>query len=237
MSKPKPYTANFYLSQQGGSLRSAEEIVPLLIKLLNPKSVIDLGCGVGTWLSVFKKLGVEDIQGVDGEWVNRTMLKIPQDRFLAHDLTQPIHLPRQFDLVMSLEVAEHLPKECAEPFVDCLTRLGPVVLFSAAIPFQGGADHVNEQWPDYWAELFLGKKYKAVDCIRKQIWKNDMVKYWYSQNMLMYVRGDYLESSPAFTHEYENTNATMLSVVHPRHVLCITNNQNMTLKQVIYCRS
>jgi 2-polyprenyl-3-methyl-5-hydroxy-6-metoxy-1,4-benzoquinol methylase len=83
MSKPKPYTDNFYQSQQEGSLRSAEEIAPLLKKLVDPKSVIDIGCGVGAWLSVFKKLGVEDIQGVDGNWVSRSLLKIPAAQFLS----------------------------------------------------------------------------------------------------------------------------------------------------------
>lgn len=233
MSRPKPYTENFYRSQQEGSLRSAEEIVSLLIKLIDPKSVIDLGCGVGTWLSAFKKVGVEDIQGVDGEWVNRKMLKIPNDRFLTHDMVQPIYLPRQFDLVMSLEVAEHLPKECAALFVDSLTRLGPVVLFSAAIPFQGGANHVNEQWPDYWAKLFLEKNYIVVDCIRKHIWNNDEIKYWYSQNIMIYVKIDFFNKYPLLQHEFKQSNNSMLSIVHPKHYLLSMSNRNFTLKQLI----
>lgn len=92
---------------------------------------------VGTWLSVFREKGVKDIVGIDGDYVDQNMLHIPEGAFIALDLTQPIKLNREFDLVVSLEVAEHLPIECAETFVETLTSLGAVILFSAAIPFQG----------------------------------------------------------------------------------------------------
>lgn len=132
------YTEQFYIDQRKSSRRSANEIVPLVLELIQPKSVIDVGCGVGAWLSVFRECGIEDILGVDGNWVDKNMLEIPENRFLVFDLTTPVLMNRHFDLVVSLEVAEHLPSECAEIFIDSLTRLGPTILFSAAIPFQRG---------------------------------------------------------------------------------------------------
>jgi SAM-dependent methyltransferase len=233
MTTSKPYTADFYLSQQEGSLKSAEEIVPLVVELLKPKSVIDIGCGVGAWLSVFKKLGIVDILGVDGGWVNRELLKIPPDNFMVLDLTNPLRLQRQFDLVMSLEVAEHLPIEYAKQFVKSLTDLGPVVLFAAAIPQQGGADHLNEQWPDYWATLFKERGYGAIDCIRKHIWDSDNIKYWYAQNMLLFVKLEYLRNDSLLQNEFNKTNIKMLSLVHPKHYLLSLSNNNLTLGQVI----
>src|SRR5215467_13018648 len=143
MQSNTPYTVDFYKIHRQGSRRSASQIVPLVLELVQPKSVIDVGCGVGAWLSVFNECGVEDFYGLDGEYVDRNMLEIPHQRFLAVDLTKPIQLNRQFDLVVSLEVAEHLPDNCAEMFVDSLTKLGRVILFSAAIPHQGGTRHVN----------------------------------------------------------------------------------------------
>lgn len=139
------YTKDYYKDIQGGSRRSAKVIVPLVLELIQPRSVIDVGCGVGAWLSVFKECGVRDIMGVDGDYIDKKMLQIPQERFLSFDLREPLRMDRQFDLVVSFEVAEHLPSECAERFVDSLVRLGPAILFSAAIPFQGGAHHMNEQ--------------------------------------------------------------------------------------------
>ena len=144
------YSGEFYQHIRQGSHRSAEEIVPLIMTSWQPRSVIDVGCGLGAWLRVFKQHGVEDVFGVDGSYVDTKTLEIPVERFAAVDLAKPFHLDRQFDLVMSLEVAEHIPGACAEIFIESVTRLGPVVLFSAAIPFQGGTHHVNEQWPDYW---------------------------------------------------------------------------------------
>jgi len=190
-------------------------IVPLVIELLRPRRVVDVGCGDGTWLSIFEENGVEDILGIDGAYAKKS-LRIPETQFLAADLEQPLRLRRQFDLVVSLEVAEHLPADSAETFVGSLTSLGQFVLFSAAAPFQGGTGHLNEQWPDYWAELFGKKGYVAVDCIRKKVWKNDRVEWWYAQNMLLFARRDCLESYPALSKAFERTNTKNLSIIHPR---------------------
>lgn len=215
----QPYTAAFYETQKEGSRRSAQVIVPFVLTLIQPHSVIDVGCGVGTWLSVFKKLGIEDVLGIDGEHMERSMLKIPGEQFLPLDLTQPIHIDRQFDLVVSLEVAEHLPKECAKTFVESLTKLGPIILFSAAIPFQGGTSHVNEQWPEYWAAHFKQNGYEAIDCIRKNVWQDDNVDWWYAQNILLFSCQDYVSSNELLNRELKNTSRSQLSLVHPRKYL------------------
>src|SRR5947199_5742614 len=151
------YTEQFYRDQSECSRRSAREIVPVILQLLQPKSVIDVGCGVGTWLSIFKEHGVDDIFGIDGDWINKKQLEIPEERFSAFDLKNVFRMNRRFDLVVCLELAEHLVTDNAEILVDSLTRLGPVVLFSAAVPFQGGTHHLNEQWPDYWVRYFQEK--------------------------------------------------------------------------------
>ncbi len=213
------YTSKFFKRIAHGSRRSAREIVPLILKLVQPRHVVDVGCGLGTWLSVFREHDIDDVFGVDGNYVDKSKLDIPEDRFLSFDLRKPLRMDRQFDLVLSLEVAEHLPGECAGIFIDSLTRLGPVVLFSAAIPFQGGTDHVNEQWPDYWVKRFQAKGYVVADCIRKRIWQNDNVEYWYAQNTLMFIRQDYLERHPLLKRESESTVTSQLSMVHPKRYL------------------
>jgi cyclopropane fatty-acyl-phospholipid synthase-like methyltransferase len=214
------YTKSFYKKHQDQSRRSAKEVVPLVVDLIQPKHVIDVGCGIGTWLSVFRECGIEEVFGVDGDWVNNEeMLEIPKARFRSFDLKEPLYLDRQFDLVVSLEVAEHLPPECAETFIDSLSRLGPVVLFSAAIPYQGGTHHVNEQWPEYWAQYFRDRAYEVIDCIRRKIWHNDDVEWFYAQNMLLFVRMDYLESHPSLKRKFENTTPSALSIVHPQKYL------------------
>ena len=214
------YTKDFYLDHREGALRSARVVVPLVLELIKPKHVLDVGCGIGTWLSIFKEYGIEDVFGVDGEDLNAEMLLIPREQFLSADLRIPLYVNRQFDLVMSLEVAEHLPRECAEVFVDSLTRHGQVVLFSAATPFQGGANHINEQWPEYWAQYFHERGFVAVDCIRPFVWNNKRVDWWYAQNLLLFAKRDYLENESILKKEYETRGKSQLSVVHPmNHVL------------------
>lgn len=210
------YSKEFYSRYQDESRRSAEGVIPIVLQLIRPGSVIDVGCGVGTWLAVCKEHGVSDIVGVDGDYVDRRMLQIPADQFLSFDLSKPLRLDRHFDLVISMEVAEHLPPESAETFVESLVGLGPVVLFSAAIPFQGGTHHVNEQWPEYWAEHFRRRGYEAVDCIRDKIWHNDSVAVSYAQNALLFVKREMLKSNTLLAKEREHTKDSQLSIVHPR---------------------
>jgi hypothetical protein len=103
---------------------------------------------------MFCEHGVSCVLGVDGEYLDRTMLLIDHDSFAIRDLTQPLDVMERFDLAVSLEVACDLPQRCAERFVQDLVGLAPIVLFSAAIPHQGRLSHVDEQWQSYWADLF-----------------------------------------------------------------------------------
>jgi SAM-dependent methyltransferase len=168
--------------------QSATTIVPMILKFLQADSVIDIGCGIGQWLAAFAAAGVSEIVGIDGPHVQRDNLCIPAGSFLAHDLrSNPPALGRRFDLALSLEVAEHLPEERAESFVSYLTALAPAVLFSAALPGQGGVGHVNEQWPWYWREIFGRYGFVCLDPIRKAIWQDPAVAIYYQQNLYLYV--------------------------------------------------
>jgi SAM-dependent methyltransferase len=202
-----------------GSRRSAEVVVPLVMQLVRPASVVDVGCGTGGWLAAFRSRGVRDVLGLDGDWAPREMLEIPEENFRAFDLREPLRLGRHFDLVLCLEVAQHLPGECAGPLVRSLTDLGPVVLFSAAVPHQGGVCHVNEQWPGYWARLFDAWGYAAVDCLRDRIWENDEVEWWFAQNLLLFAARDRLRRLPALAREGGQVGPSALPRVHPRKYL------------------
>jgi SAM-dependent methyltransferase len=186
---------------------------------VQPRSVVDIGCGTGAWLAVFQEWGVQDVLGIDGAHVPRDRLEIAPERFLVHDLTHPLRLDRHFDLVLALEVAEHLPPQCASLFVESLVRLGPLVLFSAAIPFQGGLHHLNERWPTYWAERFAARGYAPIDCIRPRVWENERVQWWYAQNLLLYARYDALAANPALHGAYHACAGRPLNLVHPRRYL------------------
>lgn len=211
------YDQAFYRRQRDGALAAARRIIPILLRSYPVHSVCDLGCGVGSWLKAFDEFGISDIQGVDGDYVDRTMIEIPADRFRGHDLSKPLDLGRRFDLAVSLEVAEHLPPDAAPQFVATLVSLAPVVLFSAAIPFQGGRNHVNEQWQSFWANLFKQHNYVAIDCIRPEIWKDREIRVWYRQNCILYVYANTLKQHDTLLAEQKRRADNTLDIVHPDH--------------------
>lgn len=208
------YGPKFQRSAEPGSARSARVVVPLVVDLLDPSSVVDVGCGTGVWLAEFKRHGVSDVVGVDTDR-DAASLQVAPDEFLARDLSQPLDFERRFDLAVSLEVAEHLPERSAPAFVAQLTSLAPSVLFAAAVPHQGGTGHVNEQWPEYWARLFADQGYAAVDCVRPQIWSHPEVEFWYAQNTLLYVAPELLAGNQQLAVAATATRADALSLVHP----------------------
>jgi SAM-dependent methyltransferase len=184
------YGRDYFAGKQDGWSGSAEAIVPLLLGLFPARSVVDFGCGTGNWLAEFARHGVGDYLGVDGAHVPRDMLRIPPERFLAADFGRLERLERRFDIACCLEFAEHLPAERAAPLVALLVASAPVVLFSAAVPSQGGLGHVNERRQSYWAGLFARHGYVPVDCIRPAIYGAAGIDWYYAQNALVYCTPD-----------------------------------------------
>jgi SAM-dependent methyltransferase len=208
------YDASYYSSEGAAdSQRSAEAVVPVVASFVEIGSVVDVGCGAGAWLAVFREHGAKRILGLDGDHIDPAWIRIPPDCFRAMDLSKPFRLDEEFDLAVSLEVAEHLPKKCAADLVESLVRLAPIILFSAAIPFQGGTYHVNEQWPPYWQTMFARHDYRMLDLVRKEIWKRPEIKYWYRQNIFLFVREGLIPSRPCFQEAIAYPDDLLL--VHP----------------------
>jgi SAM-dependent methyltransferase len=181
------YSKEFFAGRADGSIGAASVVVPMVLALLEVGSVVDVGCGLGAWAAEFLANGVPEAWGIDGNYVDRAQLRIPLDRFLPGDLTQPIQFDRTVDLVVCLEVAEHLPESRAASLIADLVSLAPCILFSAALPGQGGTNHINEQYLSYWIRLFEEQGYEGIDPLRPQILGNDLVDWWYQQNIVMFV--------------------------------------------------
>jgi hypothetical protein len=191
----KTYSADFFEEHATGSLQSARVIVPHLIELVSPRSVIDIGCGMGTWLRVFHENGVQYLRGLDGPYVELKNFQVDPTLLQVVDLTQPVSLDDKFDLAVCVEVAEHLPPRAATQLITTITTFAPVVLFSAAVPRQGGLHHVNEQWPPYWRKLFADRGYQRVDAIRPIVWADTRVQWWYRQNLFLFANTETIDCS------------------------------------------
>jgi len=213
------YQPGFYSDRHQKTIYSAERILEIVLETLPPVySVVDVGCGVGTWLSVLRNMGVQKVKGLDGIWVDRDLLQIEESEFLQVDFETGIQINGKFDLAISLEVAEHLSPDAAEAFIKSLTDAADQVLFSAAIPQQGGTHHLNEQWPEYWAELFSRQGFAVLDVIRWQVWDDKEILPWYRQNTLLFVKRDRIERMNIPDDGFRSFSSA-INVVHPETFL------------------
>lgn len=227
-----PYSTQYYERLKEDSNASARVLVPIIGELFRPRTVVDVGCGSGTWTKAYEAWGAQ-ILGIDGSEVQPGQLLIAESQFRRIDLSKPFQLDRRFDLVNCLEVAEHLDGSRADGFVSDLAQLGDVIVFSAAVPGQGGTHHVNEQWPSYWIPKFEALGFQALDCLRYRVWNEPKVAWWYVQNAFVFVRRD---KASAYPKAVSTAQSWPADVVHPRAYMRATVPSEMSprmIKEVI----
>lgn len=181
------YSQKFYDYTLARSLHSADRVTRIITDFFQPKTVCDVGCGEGVWLAAYKKRGVKAVKGIDGDYVDRARLKIAPKDFISCDLSKPFCIDGQYDLIQSLEVAEHLPPEQSENFIAALAGHANVIVFSAAVPGQGGMYHINERPLELWRDLLRQHGYLAYDLVRGKIAQDKKIAPWYRYNMLVYI--------------------------------------------------
>ncbi len=211
------YDTSFHADRDERTRASARLVLGKLKEWIDPKSAADVGCGVGTWLAAAKEMGIADVQGFEGPWAKTANLVLKEGEVSFQNLEEKVAMNRTFDLVISLEVAEHLAPSRAAGFVADLAALGDCVLFSAAIPMQGGTGHVNEQWQSYWAKHFADQGFTALDPLRPMIWQDGEIAFWYRQNMLVYAREG--SQAAADLQKLGFAAPAMLDLVHPEQYL------------------
>jgi len=185
------YDSDYYGSAvEGPAVRSAGRIANSILNDFKATSIIDVGCGTGALLEALRDRGCE----VFGLEYSEAALKYCRSRRLSvakFDLERDaFNDNRTFDVAVSMEVAEHLPEMVADRYVDLLTRLSQVIVFTAAPPGQGGVDHVNEQPPSYWISKFQQHGFKYAEELSqrwRESWKAaDDVDLWYHQNLMIF---------------------------------------------------
>lgn len=230
------YTKEFFSERVGHSNHTAGKVHEILRKILPQlNSVVDVGCGTGSWLAEFKNCGIETIKGYDGYLNSFTFLEIPKKDFSFHNLKDPIISAEKFDLAICLEVAEHLYEDDAHTLIRSVCSLSDFILFSAAIPGQGGQNHFNERWQSYWIDLFTCYNFTAFDCIRSKIWDDPKIPFWYKQNSFLMVK-----KNTNFFYDINN-NSFIADLVHPElfHHKCTVQGSSRgsfkTFLKEIFC--
>lgn len=173
-----------------GTNDRSQELILKAVRRLHPfASVVDFGTGRGRWLKAATAMGATDVRGYDLPQSYVAAPELPEGWFIPADLGQSLDLGRRFDLAISTEVAEHLPKEHAATFVANIAKAADLVLFSAAIPYQGGNGHQNENWLEYWVRLFRPHGFACYDVLRMPLWNEAAIRSYYRQNLLIFARG------------------------------------------------
>jgi glycosyltransferase involved in cell wall biosynthesis/SAM-dependent methyltransferase len=207
------YSTSYFGQSLRGCVEAGRLVLGRVLENYEVGSMLDVGCGIGTWLRAAGELGIKDLVGLDGQYIDLNNVLFDPNAFVATDLSTPFCIERRFDLTVCNEVAEHFPHERGPGFVRDIVTTSDVIVFSAAVPFQGGDNHFNEQWPEYWAILFRKNGFICFDPFRSSIWNDAGVESWYAQNALLYIKeghelGAKLDRYRADRH--------VLSRVHPK---------------------
>lgn len=206
------YDSSWLESVSGSNWNSATTLVPLIVGKYQPKSVVDFGCGLGIWGRALLDISPQTkYLGIDGPYVNTDMLKIPTEFFMPKDLNYFIEVG-SFEMAFCLETIEHIEPENSENLIQSLVRSSNRIVFSGAIPNQGGTHHVNEQWLSYWIEKFGKHGYIADFNLRKEIWNDDKIQYHYRQNVVIF------EKSTTYSTE-SSRSCEIIDAVHPQAFL------------------
>lgn len=217
------YTDEFYNRHAAKSYHSAITILGYLLKYLEINSVLDFGCGLGTWCKAATELGITNAYGIDLHKYHEKNMYISESNYHSLDLRKKVKLNYDIDLAISVEVAEHIENKHCQTFLNNICLHSKVVLFSAAVPFQGGRNHINEQPLSYWVNKFNQKGYLLMDYIREQIWNDQSIDIWYRNNCVLFVH----EDSYSEIHDRFGVKKSLIDVIHPDMLIRILTKKGV----------
>lgn len=152
-----------------------------------PTSVIDFGCGIGSYLESAYSNGIGDLKGYDigkryaEPFIPEHLLPFIHER----DCTEPIFLDMRYDLVISFETIEHIDPKGTNGFLNNLVwalNVNGRLLFTGAPPEQDGCGHINCHTREYWLNEF-SKRY----CVEDAEMTDDLKNAWVTMGCPSYI--------------------------------------------------
>ena len=205
------YNQSYYEVMRDKNPEIADVMMPIILNVLNPHSIVDFGCGIGAFLVEAVIRGIE-VLGIDGDYINRDDLLFPDKYFYPFDLSEEMNINKKYDLAMSLEVAEHISEEYADVFVSNIVQSADIIIFSAAIPRQNGTGHINLKPTSYWCNKFEKYGYSPSNCLREIFW-NSNIQSLRRQNIILLAKTNLIKDIEQQFLKYRD--GMLIDIVHP----------------------
>jgi len=199
-------------------------IANLISKTYQPKTIVEFGCGPGHLTRELDKINI-NVTAIDGfsspEFKNTQKITFTKVDLNDQKALEQFLGNKKFDLAICTEVGEHLNPASSEHLIKYLTQSAPVVIFSAAVPGQGGHGHINCQPREFWHDLFTSNGFRLIDSFRQKLRDNEKLAMWYKLNMLDYVSKDY-----KLTENEDVIRNLLSSESYASSMFYITNTEN-----------
>lgn len=225
------YPSAWHASFADVTSNSARLILSFLQNFVRLDSMLELGCGEAHWSANALSLGTQTVCAVDGPWNNKERLNVASSQYIEAEINRNFNVPGKFDMAICLEVAEHVDMNFATKTVSILSEASDVVLFGAAIPYQGGFGHINEQWPSWWNEKFLLAGFRPYDVIRPKFWNHPDIHYWYKQNTILYIRegAKNIDLEKLSSLKDWGNGEYVMDIVHPEKFLSVASYSEVSI--------
>lgn len=167
-----------------------ESIAERIVNDLQPKTVLDAGCAMGHLVAALRDRGVE-AYGIDiSEYAVTHAREDIREYCFQGSLAEPMPkgLPERFDLVVSIEVLEHLYTEDGEKAIANLCKLTDAIIFSSTPDDFSDPTHLNVQQREYWARLFAQNGFLDDLVYRPKYLTYHAVCYRRRENMLRQIQ-------------------------------------------------
>lgn len=166
------YYQNYWTENGGTSYENLEEFqvfirsaAEYIKKEYHPQTVLDAGCAMGLLVAALRDLGVE-AYGVDlSEYAISGVREDIRPYCAVGSLADPLpnSLPRRYDLVVSIEVLEHMPEEDGKKSIANLCTMSDQILFSSVPDDTTDPTHINLHETPYWCGLFAKQGFFSAE--------------------------------------------------------------------------
>lgn len=207
------YSDTYFDKHEMAARNSARQVVPFVMSVLRPTSIADVGCGSGQWTKEFISNGVRKAYAFDAFASPCWGVTANSVEFQKIDLENRVADFPDVELVCWLEVAEHLSESSCSRILSDIVERTDAILFSCALPGQGGTGHISERRLSDWVSDFEEVGFCCEDILRPRFWNDEDISWWYRQNTVIFVKENSVASNAILKFQLPTFRG--MDLIHP----------------------